>query len=133
MQKIDIDEIFCGVSDCKRNQEYYIFGFYKCFTCSLILSHPTYYCKEHIIKHGNDHKYVKYDKSNYYCEKHFSKYIKYCFTDHHNVCEQCEKEHEGHNIERYESMTPDVEKLKESLEKMEKNINNLKIVICYIK
>ena len=133
IQKIDTAEIRCNESGCSKNQENYSLGFYKCLKCSSVVKRSKYYCKEHIVNHENDHKYVKYDKKNYYCEKHFNKYIKYCFTHHKNLCEQCEKEHEGDNIAKYESMVPDVEKLKESLNTMEKNISDLKLVINDIK
>ena len=133
VQKIDTAEIRCNESGCPKNQENYSLGFYKCLKCSFIVKRSKYYCKEHIVNHENDHKYVKYDKKNYYCEKHFNKSIKYCFTHHKNLCEQCEKEHEGDNIAKYEYMVPDVEKLKESLNKMEENISNLKLIINDIK
>ena len=133
IQKIDTAEICCNEPNCDRNQQNYNLGFYKCLTCTKILNESRYFCKEHILSHESDHKYVKFDKKNYICEKHFKKFIKYCFTHHQNICEECEKEHEGDNIAKYESMTPNVEQLKESLNSIETKINTLKIIIDHIK
>ena len=133
IQKIDTAEIRCNESGCDHNQQNYNLGFYKCLKCSSIVKRSKYFCKEHISNHDKDHKYVKYDKKNYFCEKHFSKFIKYCFSHHENLCEECEKNHEGDNIAKYELMTPSIEKLLESLNKMEENINTLRHVIDDIK
>ena len=133
IQKIDTAEIRCNEAGCDHNQQNYNLGFYKCLKCSSLVKRSKYYCKEHISNHDKDHINVKYDKKNYYCEKHFNKFIKYCFTHHQNLCEECEKDHEGDNIAKYELMTPNIEKLSESLNKMEENINTLKFVIEDIK
>ena len=133
IQKIDTDELRCNESGCKHTQQNYSLGFYKCLTCSSVVDRSQYFCKEHISIHDKSHINVKYDKKNYYCEEHFKKFIKYCFNDHKNLCEDCLKEHQGHNIAEYELMTPNVEQLKESLKKMEANIATLKIVINDLK
>ena len=132
-QRIDTSEIRCMEPGCEHTQQNYTLGFYKCLTCTKMLKHSKYYCKEHKLNHDEDHEKVKYDKKNYYCENHFKKFIKYCFKDKQNLCEDCVKEHEDHKPKSYELMTPDLEKLKESLEKIEKNINNLRIIINDIK
>jgi len=131
-QKIDSSEIRCFEPGCQRNQQNYGLGFYKCLTCSSIVKSSEYFCKEHILFHKN-HIIVKYDKKNYYCEKHFNKFIKYCFTHHQNLCEECEKEHQGDNIADYGLMTPNVDNLKESLKIMKENIDLLKSIIFDIK
>ena len=132
LQKIDGDEIKCTDSSCENTQQNYNKGFYKCLDCSEITDHSKYFCKDHIDNH-KDHKYIKYDKKNYYCEKHFKFFIKYCFTHNQNLCEDCEKEHKKDKIANYQAMTPDIEKLKESLNIMGKNIAKLKIIIDDIK
>ena len=133
LQNIDSDEIRCHESGCQNTHSHYSLGFYKCLTCSSIVERSQYFCKDHISSHDKSHNLVKYDKKNYYCEEHFNKFIKYCFTDHQNLCQDCEKKHQGHNIAEYELMTPNVEQLKESLKKMEANIEKLKIVINDLK
>ena len=135
VQKIDSEEIRCNQSGCENTQKNYNKGFSKCLKCSALVKHSKYFCKDHISSHDKSHINVKYDKKNYYCEKnkHFKKFIKYCFTHHQNLCEECEKDHQGHNIADYESMTPDVKQLKDSIQKMEENINDLKIIIDDIK
>ena len=78
------------------------------------------------------HIRIKFDYKNYYCKKHFNKFLKYDFKCKQNLCEECVKEHAGHDIKNYDSMAPTNEELahlKNSLEKMEKNITTLKLVI----
>ena len=99
-------------------QKNYIKGFYKCLTCSEILGRSKYFCKDDIDQHHKEHISVKYDKQNYYCEKHFNIFTKYCFAHHQNICKECEKEHENDKISDYQDMTPDINKLKESLDTM---------------
>ena len=133
IQKIDSELIRCNESGCQHNQQNYNLGFYKCLKCSYVVKFSQYFCKEHISSHDKRHIWVKYDKKNYFCEKHFKQFIKYCFTHHKNLCEDCEKDHKTDNIEDYNCMTPNVDKLKESLTEMEENINTLKLVINRIK
>lgn len=108
-------------------------GFYKCLNCTNVVGKSQYFCKEHNLKHDDKHIRVVYDKKNYVCEKHKKNFIKFCFTDKINLCEECLKEHSNHRIQSYESMTPNIDKLKQSLEVMEENINNLKIIINSLK
>ena len=132
IQRIEDSDIRCFEHECNNNQKNYNSGIYKCLTCTALVKESQYFCKEHIASHDG-HIKVKYDKKNYYCEKHFKEFIKYCFTHHKNLCEDCEKEHKGDNIADYNLMTADVDELKDSLAEMEKNINNLRFVINNIK
>ena len=133
IQKIDSGEIRCNEPGCNNTQENYYLGFYKCLRCSILVKHSKYYCKKHISSHNKEHKNVKYDKKNYYCEKHFKPYVKYCFTHHINLCQQCEKEHERDNIAKYDLMIPNIENLKQSISQMEENIESLKLIVDDIK
>jgi len=136
LQRTADSQIRCSEPNCSNTQQNYTKGFYKCLHCSKILESSTYYCKEHCEKHKleyKDHACVNYDKKNYYCVNHFNKFIKYCFTHKENLCEECEKEHENCNIAKYQSMTPNIDELKKSLDTMEKDINTLKIVIKNLK
>ena len=131
-QKIHGSEIRCRVPGCLNNQQNYILGFYKCLNCSKLVKRSTYYCKQHIEDHGN-HITVKYDKKNYYCIYHFKPYIKYCFTHKEDLCEVCISEHDKDIVKDYDLMTPNITKINESLNKIEKKINDLKYVIEEIK
>ena len=133
IQKIENSEIRCLEQGCQHNQQNYLLGIYKCLTCKGIIKHSQYFCKEHISSHYNDHILVKYDKKNYYCEKHCKEFKKYCFTCHQNICEICEKQHQGDNIASYDLMTPNINNLKESLTEMDNNLKTLKLVINDIK
>ena len=136
LQRTADSQIRCSEPNCSNTQQNYTKGFYKCLNCSKILESSTYYCKEHSDKHKleyKDHTCVNYDKKNYFCVNHFNKFIKYCFTHKENLCEECEKEHENCNIAKYQSMTPNIDELKKSLDTMEKDINTLKIVIKNLK
>ena len=135
LQNIDNNEIRCSEPNCDgQTQQDYTKGFYKCLNCSkLIKDRSIYFCKDHFEQHDKEHLCVKYDKKNYYCVNHFRKFIKYCFTHKENLCEECEKVHGSCKIAKYKSMTPDIDKLKESLKTMEKNIRNLQIVINDLK
>jgi len=135
-QKIDSDEIRCNEPNCQNTQQNYSNGFYKCLDCTELTGHSKYYCKDHYDQHDKEgHKIVKYDKKNYFCEKHFNEFTKYCFTDNQNLCEKCENEHKNHKIAKYHDMisNKEKEKLKESLKIMEKNVSNLKTIIDDIK
>jgi hypothetical protein len=132
-QKIDSGEIICSESNCGRTINNYINGLYICLNCSKLTNNPKYYCKEHISKHNKEHTNVKYDKQNYYCQKHFKEFIKYCFTHNQNICKECEKEHENDKVANYTTMEPDLKKLKQSLKIMENNINDLKTIIDDLK
>ena len=135
LQNIDGDQIRCNEPNCgDKTQQNYTKGFYKCLNCSkLIKDRSIYFCKDHYDQHDKEHLCVKYDKKNYYCINHFRQFIKYCFTHKENLCEECEKGHENCNIAKYQSMTPNIDKLKDSLNTMEKNIKNLQIVINDLK
>jgi len=132
-QKIDSGDIICSQSNCDRTINNYINGLYICLNCSKLTKNPKYYCKEHVSQHNKDHKTVKYDKQNYYCKTHFKEFTKYCFTHNIDICEDCEKDHESDNTAKYKIMEPDLKQLKESLETMETNINDLKTIIDDIK
>ena len=140
VQKIEGPELKCSSSNCENTQENYFRGFYKCFTCTenLPLSIPKedgggsqYYCKDHIEdpeQHEN-HFYVKFDKKNYYCVEHKKAYKNYCFDHKIDLCEDCFSKHNKCRIKGYNALESNLEKLKESLNIMEKNINGLRLII----
>ena len=139
VQKIEGPELKCSALGCDKNQQNYFKGFYKCLGCSTelpqIIRRSTtggsqYYCKDHIEdpEHEN-HFNVKYDKKNYYCTKHHKTYQNYCFNHKIDLCEECLSNHIDCKVKEYKIMDPHIEKLKENLNLMEKNINNLRLII----
>ena len=135
LQNMDGNQIRCNEPNCsEKTQQNYSKGFYKCLTCSKIVKRSIYFCKDCIEQnHDKKHIFVNYDKKNYFCVKHFHKFKKYCFTHKENLCEECEKGHENCKIAKYQSMTPDMDNIKASLNTMEENIETLKIVIKDLK
>jgi len=86
-----------------------------------LINSSKYYCHEHNsihLKEYNDHISVKYDKKHYYCEEdeHFKKFKMYCFDHKQNLCEDCLNLHKNCRIKSYESMAPNIENIKKSLE-----------------
>ena len=143
-QKIDYSQIICGNNKCGKSQkELFSQDFYKCLKCTQLTGRTKYFCNECKKNHDTNHKTIKYDEKNYYCENHFMKYLKYCSTCHQNLCKLCENEHkkhkEGekesirHNIKSYEQMEPNLNNIKESLSKISGNINDLRHIIEDIK
>ena len=122
-QKIDFSKIRCCALSCKNNQQNDTLDFYLCLTCSKLLNNTKSYCHKCISTHDPEHKRVKFDQKNYYCRKHFNKFIKYCFQCKNNLCEDCVKGHAEHDIKSYELMSPDekeLEELKASLDTIKK-------------
>ena len=131
-QRIDYKQISCH--KCKRSLSKYLDDFYKCFNCSQLVGSAYYYCKRCTEEHIKlkSHKAIKYDEKFYYCRDHFNKYISYCKKCQINLCDICEKEHKkGHEIIRYGN--PDTKPIKEDLEKIRSNTEDLKIIVEQIK
>ena len=139
VQKMENEDLKCSAFGCENTQQNYFKGFYKCLGCQSKLPQMIrksnkggnqYYCKDHIenAEHEN-HFYVKYDKKNYYCVKHKKEYKNYCFTHKIDLCEECLGDHIDCKVKGYNVMDPNIEKLKESLNLMEENINNLRLII----
>ena len=139
VQKMENEDLKCSAFGCENTQQTYFKGFYKCLGCQSKLPQMIrksnkggnqYYCKDHIenAEHEN-HFNVKYDKKNYYCVKHKKEYKNYCFTHKIDLCEECLGDHIDCKVKGYNVMDPNIEKLKESLNLMEENINNLRLII----
>ena len=135
IQRIDTGELRCHANNCPNTQANYYLGFYKCLDCKRLTDSSVYFCKECSLTHGKDHKLIKYDKKSYYCEKHCKEFIKYCFTHKVNLCEDCVSEHEKDKIASYDLMEPKttIDKIKSSLETMEKSIKDLQYIIEELK
>ena len=136
-QKIDSSEIMCSEKGCRNNVEIYPADFYKCYDCTKIQDRRKYYCNKCINQHTKsykDHKIIKYDEKNYYCEEHFKKFIKYCDNCNKDLCEDCEGNHkDNHNIITYESMEEKTKNIRDSINKIKNYIRDLEFVVKDIK
>ena len=90
-QKIDISKIKCN--ECTNtkfnasNNEMYI-----CNNCDIKL------CPLCINKHNRNHNIINYELKDSICRKHNKIYISYCNKCKLNMCFNCQKEHESHDI-----------------------------------
>jgi len=132
-QKIDLSQIVCSKSGCTKNQRDDPQDFYKCLTCTKSLHHTKYYCNKHSLEHDKSHIKIKYDEKNYYCEKYFHKFIKYCFTCKRNLCHDCLDEHKEHETIDYNTISPNIKEIKEDISKIKGKINDLRHIIEDIK
>ena len=131
-QKIIPSDIKCCEPNCKHNQENDKSEFYFCLTCSKMIKRSIIYDKSCKLAHDKNHVCVNFYEKNYFCKSHFKKFIKYCFNCKKNICEQCENDHQNHEIKNYEFMAPnegELKELKDSLKKIGDAIKNLKLVI----
>ena len=108
MQKIDISSIKCKLCDLNKNNN----EFFICLNCNINL------CSLCKLKHEKEHIIINYELKNYFCNKHYQNYIKYCKKCNKDFCIDCEKEHKEHEIIYYGDIIPD--------EDIKENINNLK-------
>ena len=136
-QEVDFSQISCSKSGCEAtmsndNND----DFYKCLTCTKKIGNTQYFCSKHISKEEHKtHKKVRYDDKNYYCEKHFSNFIKYCFICKENLCKDCDHQvkNKNHQIISYESLAPNIDDIKKDLELIKEKMNELEIFINDIK
>jgi len=136
-QKVNYSKIKCSISGCNTTMndcESYD-DFYKCLTCTDEVESTQYLCSKHKEEHDKTHKQVRYDNKNYICEKHFEKFIKYCFLCNKNLCKDCSKEHKGknHMVQSYESLAPKLDDIKKDLNIIKEKISKLEIFINKIK
>ena len=135
MLNVDLTKIICN--NCKSKNKYNTYNneFYRCFTCKINIC-PL--CKS---IHDKNHKIIKYDNKNYYCDKHYMNFIKYCKECKMDMCIKCVQEHNNHdNIDLGEILINETDiitnknELKENINKLNNNIeeiinklNNLKV------
>ena len=126
-QKINLDNIICDI--CKKNNKGNTHNneFYICNTCDINIC-PL--CK---TNHDKSHLIINYDEKDYICNKHNELFIKYCKTHNKDICMLCEKEHEGDKITEFTKLLIDNDVLLESMEKLNKSIDNFKYKINIIK
>ena len=132
--KIDISKIKCDKCKIKNKSNTYKNEFYRCNICKINIC-PL--CKSN---HNNNHKIINYDNKNYICEIHNKEYIKYCKDCKSNICMICLKEHKNHSIINYEDLIlseednkKEINKLKEYINKINKNINDIIEILNKVK
>ena len=126
MENIDISKVVCNKCNIKNKSNTYNNEFYRCNICKINLC-PL--CKSN---HNNNHKIINYDYKNYICEMHNKEYNKYCKDCKLNLCTLCFKEHKSHLITDYgdiilneEDNKKEINKLKEYINKLNNNINDI--------
>jgi len=134
MLNVDLSKIICNKCKIKNKYNTYNHEFYFCFTCKINIC-PL--CKS---IHDKNHKIVKYDNKNYYCDKHYMNYIKYCKKCKMNMCIKCVQEHNNHDsidlgeilinenniIENKNELKEYINKLNNNLEEIINKLNNVK-------
>ena len=94
--------------------------FFKCLTCGQNL------CNLCNSIHNKSHQTIDYDKRNYFCYIHKSKYISYCDRCKINLCSLCDKEHNNnHSRVYFVNMSEDINDLKKKLNEFKRKIDKL--------
>ena len=128
-QEIDFSKIKCSKSGCKNNVKDDPDDFYKCIDCTTINNRTTYYCSKCNNKHTTNHRRIKYDEKNYYCEEHCKKLMNYCGSCDKDLCEDCKNDHNNHSIITYESMEEKTKNIRDNINKIKKSISDLEHVV----
>jgi len=93
---------------------------FKCLTCGQNL------CNLCNSIHSKSHQTIDYDKRNYFCYAHKSKYISYCDRCKINLCSVCDKEHNNnHSRVSFINMTEDIKDLKKKMIEFKRKIDKL--------
>ena len=96
----------------------------KLFICSC----GSKVCPECDLSHnepGHFKKEMKY--KNYFCLNHNKKYISYCVDCNINICEECQKLHEAHELIDFSQIRPlndDIKNFEEQVQKQKKMLND---------
>ena len=126
-QGIDLTKTTCDNCKEKNRSETYNKEFYRCLNCKLNLC-PL--CKG---SHGKTHKIINFDQKNYICEQHHEDFIKYCTKCKLNLCLNCSNDHKDHACVPFDTILPDINKIKEQKDKLNSLIDNMKKNIDDIK
>ena len=126
-QGIDLTKTTCDNCKEKNRSETYNKEFYRCLNCKLNLC-PL--CKG---GHDRTHKIINFDQKNYICEQHHEDFIKYCTKCKLNLCLNCSNDHKDHACVPFDTILPDINKIKEEKDKLNSLIENMKKNIDDIK
>ena len=119
-QNVNYTNIIC--SDCKvaNKGESTDYKFDYCLACNKNLCILCGY------KHDKNHKIIDHDNKCYTCLKHNEIFSKYCLDCKKNICFTCEDEHGNHEMESFEKIMPDINKIKNDQKILKDSINLLK-------
>ena len=122
-QIIDISKISC--SKCKVNNKSNTYNnrFFRCNTCKENLC-PL--CKS---SHDSTHFIIDYEQKDYICEIHNEAFMKYCTFCKKNICLLCSNEHKTHETISFETLIPDMNEIKDVMNKLRKEIDVFKVNI----
>jgi len=119
-QNIDISKIFCD--KCKKNRaDIYKNKFYICSLCKINL------CPTCIINHDHKEGIIDYEQKDYICKEHNDNYNSFCKSCKINICMYCENQHQNHEIIYFGKIFPDINKIKNKLNKLRNLIDNFNL------
>ena len=111
------DKIKCDI--CNNNKNLYNKNFYIC-SCGKFI------CKLCIEKHNiKNHIIINFNKRYNICNIHQTGFISYCKDCKLNLCKNCEKEHNKHNIILYKMIMPNYVKINELKNNLKENIKRI--------
>ena len=122
---IDLKKFVCSI--CKKSKYDTPDNLmYICTGCKVILC-P--FCKN---IHYKNHNLIDFEMRNYICYNHNEKYISYCKTCKLNICSNCQKEHDNHDIISFLKISKNkkellniIDDLKKEKDKLNNNINEI--------
>ena len=116
----NINESVITCNNCKVVNKIHENRFYKCLNCKINI------CQSCNLIHDQQHTIIDYKNINYVCNIHNDSFISYCNKCKINLCILCEENHREHNIILYRDIFPNINKIKEELNKFKTIIDNFK-------
>jgi hypothetical protein len=119
-QNINLNNIICNICNNNNKNMSYNNIFYKCLTCKQNI------CPKCKSIHNNNHKIINYDNKNYIYDIHNDYFISYCNECKMNLCIECKLKHNKNDeIINYENIYPNIDEMKEKLNKFKNKIDLL--------
>ena len=121
-KEMDISKIICD--ECKKINKSTAFQntFYVCFKCNKNIC-PL--CKQ---KHDKNHVIINFDEKDFKCKNHYNSLIIYCKDCKKNICLMC-NEHNNHNCEFFGDIIPNIDRIKEKMNVMKKELDSFNNII----
>ena len=127
-QKLDLSKFICNLCNNENKKSINNKKCFYCFSCKLNICQI---CKEN---HDKKHLISDIENKNLSCHLHNKEsFIKYCNQCKLNLCFSCLEHHQGHDIILYESIKPDINKIKEEFKKMRNTLDKFNANINQIK